>query len=203
MCFKSASLYAGGTEKWRRTIFGLCFEAPNLSRASSASEFLNLLETNSYTLNPMFSRYFVPRPGSRRAPFTFLPQRQVTQQARSKLYKMYLTQPPTTKVEVRTEKNGHKIIVTEFITRKSGVTLGDLATFVPRQISPFQWPQSAGGDMTTAGQKLSLQSSSDNHAAVSPDMYRIWLACQDVELKHDVESGERLVSGYSWREVDA
>jgi hypothetical protein len=122
MCFKPADIFSDAVNLAKRSVFGHVFEgAKQLSSATSAKEFLDMLQLNEYTLNPMFNAFFSKVDGAtRRGPYEYKLEMQKLELRDSAIHTMYLTQPPVTMVEVTSEKNGDCRIEAQYYRKTTG-----------------------------------------------------------------------------------
>jgi len=129
---------------------------PKSSAATSAQEFFDLLQTNEYTLNPLFTTFFTKSPLDES--YDYKLEMQITLRGIS-INDIFATQPPVTVIELSFERHRHNcprpvtdgpyIGCTETIQikRRSGVTLGDLVAVIACQILDHWCSFRCSGDL--------------------------------------------------------
>jgi hypothetical protein len=90
------------------------------------------------------------------------------------IFELYLTQPPITMVELKSEKNGNGILGIKSIKKASGVTLGDVVIAVSLQVSPNpEYPINVDSLRVEAGRRISQSQPSES--------FRISLLCKGLD----------------------
>lgn len=185
MCFMPAEIFSEAAKKAKPQVFGHTFEAPKLSSATSAQGFLNMLQLNEYTLNPMLSAFFFKVVGGTSSgPYEYKLETQKLKLKGSAIHKMYLTQPPTTMVELKSEKNGNCCIASQIIKKATGVTLGDLVTAVSRQVGPGLTSNDGGPITIFVSALRDAQLNGSQHSTQQArDYYHVWMMCQGLDVE--------------------